>query len=74
MCFAEERIFPMKPEVNWKQVQVVAFDLFGTVFKLDRPRRRFKPTLSILRSRNGRRLCCQMSGESWRCLRMRSRG
>ncbi len=38
MCFAEERIFPMKPEVNWKQVQVVAFDLFGTVFKLDRPK------------------------------------
>lgn len=28
----------MKPEVNWKQVQVVAFDLFGTVFKLDRPK------------------------------------
>lgn len=28
----------MKPEVNWKQVQVVAFDLFGTIFKLDRPK------------------------------------
>ena len=28
----------MKPEVNWKQVQAVAFDLFGTVFKLDRPK------------------------------------
>lgn len=38
MCFAEERTFPMKPEVNWKQVEVVAFDLFGTVFKLDIPK------------------------------------
>lgn len=27
----------MKPDVNWKQVRVVAFDLFGTIFKLDRP-------------------------------------